>query len=743
VTLGAHALPMEVAPGIAPSRVLTARPRRFRGAAGIRDVTPIRQRRFHVTLTVALALSVGVIASIAGYAMSRDSLRDANNELLRGDAAQGSLVLSSFISEITSPFKELGAAVTTPDPSPAAFDAAAGKLSGSSGAAIALLRVSHGQLSVVASVGRLHRSFAPSRGSAAIISLGAKPNLNFLGAFVASGKRWIQEVYGQGYVPAGYVMYSEQPISTANSVTQLPGVLFSGTVAAAYVGSVSSSTLALQTSTALPSGPELAWSAVSNSGQLDSDAVLTSDPTHLAFPGRIIVVMSPQGDLAGSFVAKDPWILLVVGLLATLVVSALLGTAISRREEALGLVGDLERKNTELDESMSRQAQAEQSLRQAQRMEAVGQLAGGIAHDFNNLLQAIISYSEFISDGLDADSEMQQDVAEVQKAAHRAAELTKQLLVFSRQDVAEPVVVDLNTVVRDSERFLSHTLGEDVALTCHTAREPRCVRADTGELEMVLINLAINARDAMPHGGSLWITVGDVQLNADAAAVAGLAPGHYAKVSVEDNGEGMSPEVSAKAFEPFFTTKETGRGTGLGLAMVYGIAKRWGGGATISTAKGVGTTVTLLFPLSDEDATSEDARAARVLPRGDRDIALLVEDQEGVRRSTARILEAAGFQVLQAENAVEAASKYAATAFDILVTDVIMPEGVSGKELADHFRTERPELPVIFISGYSTETISQRGILPPSTNLVTKPFSPEDLLHAMCDAMGKSVLSPA
>jgi hypothetical protein len=737
---------MEVAPGIAQTGVPTARPGRLGRTLGGRHTataTTNRTRRFQVTLVVVLALLIGVIASVAGYVMSRDSVKDANGALLRGDAAQGALVLSSYISEITAPFKQLGAAVSQPGPSPATFDAAAQQIAGPTGAAIALLHESDGRLSVVASVGRLHRSFGPGSDSASITSLAGKPNLNFLGAFAASGKRWIQEVYGKGYVPAGYVIYSEQPISKANSVTKLPGVLFSGTVAAAYVGSVSPSNLALQTANTLPSGAQLALSPVDTAEQLDSNAILTSHPAKVMYPGRIIVVMSPKGDLAGSFVAKYPWILLVVGLLATLVVSTLLGAAISRREEALVLVDDLERKNAELDESMSRQAQAEQSLRQAQRMEAVGQLAGGIAHDFNNLLQAIISYSEFLSDAIDDDSEMQQDVAEVQKAAHRAADLTKQLLVFSRQDVAQPVVVDLNNVVRDSERFLGHTLGEDVTLTCHTATEPRCVRADTGELEMVLINLAINARDAMPHGGSLWITVGDVTLDGSKAAAAGLSPGRYARVSVEDNGDGMSPEVSAKAFEPFFTTKETGRGTGLGLAMVYGIAKRWGGSAAISTAKGVGTTVTLLFPLSSEDPTSEDIQTARALPRGDRDIALLVEDQEGVRRSTARILEAAGFQVLQAENAVEAASKYIATDFDILVTDVIMPEGVSGKELADHYRAERSELPVIFISGYSTETISERGILPPSTNLVTKPFSPEDLLHAMCDAMGKSILSPA
>ncbi len=224
-------------------------------------------------------------------------------------------------------------------------------------------------------------------------------------------------------------------------------------------------------------------------------------------------------------------------------------------------------------------------------------MAGGIAHDFNNLLQSILSYSEFLSDAIDPESELQQDVAEVQKAARRAAGLTRQLLVFSRQQVTQPVVVDLNDSVRSAEHLLRSTLGDDIELTCRTAAEPCPVFADVGELELMLMNLAINARDAMPHGGTITVTVETVEM--DGTEGSGLRPGPFARIDVKDDGEGMTPEVAAKAFEPFFTTKETGRGTGLGLSMVYGIADRSGGRASIATAAGVGTTITVLFPLSE------------------------------------------------------------------------------------------------------------------------------------------------
>jgi two-component system cell cycle sensor histidine kinase/response regulator CckA len=431
-----------------------------------------------------------------------------------------------------------------------------------------------------------------------------------------------------------------------------------------------------------------------------------------------------------------PWAILVIGLTATAAMTAIFLASVTRREETLVLVSDLEVKNGELDEALDGQAQAEHRLRQAQQMEGIGQLAGGIAHDFNNLLQVIISYSEFISDAVGPDSDVQPDVNEVQKAAHRAADLTRQLLVFSRQEVSSPVLLDVPRVVLDSERFLRRTIGEDVNLTCEVTEEPCFIVADASELEMVLINLATNSRDAMPQGGTLKVSVNAVDLTPSNGEEFDLPPGPYARIEVSDSGEGMSPEVAARAFEPFFTTKETGRGTGLGLSMVYGIAKRNDGAASISTVPGTGTTVTLLIPLSSSSAESESDDSTAPIRHPARGAVLLVEDQEGVRQSTTRILEMAGYDVVSAEDGVAALALYPDAPVDLLVTDVIMPRGVSGKDLADRLRADRPELPVVFMSGYSAQIIAERGLLPPSTALVIKPFSPQVILDAIAVAMG-------
>lgn len=686
--------------------------------------------------SVAVVL-VGIIASFGAFWASSASVRDNNGQLLRGDAATASLVFSGELGAITGPFQAIGKVVTPFGVSPAAFAAASASAVKAKGA-VALLRVTGTTLTVVDSLGNVHRDLGNPEDNASLIAMSMRSETSFPGMVTVSQNRWLEELFaGKTYsLPPGFLLYSELSLGKPPLIYRPPGFLFAGTTAYAYVGSVAPGNLILQTSNRAPSDGQQAVSKVdASSATFAPNATLTSDPDSFKSAGNLIVAMSANSNLTGSFAANFPWILLVGGVAATVILAWLLGVATLRREKALGYVVELEVKNTELDEALSRQAQAEHRLRQAQRMEAVGQLAGGIAHDFNNLLQAIISYSEFLSEGVEPGSEMQRDVAEVQKAANRAAELTRQLLVYSRQDVTQPEVIDLNNVVRDAERLLRHTIGEDVKLSCQFSTTPCCVLADTGELELMLMNLAINARDAMPRGGNLGITVDAISLDGSQAESAGLVPGSYARLSVSDNGEGMTPEVAAKAFEPFFTTKETGRGTGMGLAMVYGITVRWGGSTSISTVPGLGTTISLLLPLSDERPKSPEPDKPKVRPRGDRDVALLVEDQEGVRRSTARILEAAGYEVLQAENGVEAMAAHPVEEFDILVTDLVMPGGITGKQLADEFHTRRPNLPVVFISGYSAEVISEREILPPTTHLVRKPFTPEDLLQAVSFAV--------
>ncbi|HEX3841306.1 MAG TPA: ATP-binding protein [Acidimicrobiales bacterium] len=681
---------------------------------------------------------VGFAASIAVFVGARDSVMDTNNELLRQDAAQGALVLNQVINTLTPPYQQLGRIVTPAGVSASTFEVAAISLT-PSGSSIALLQVGGGRLSVLASVGDFHRDLSAGSDSSLVSTLAGLSHANFAGAFSAKGMRYLEMVYGTGYVPAGFAIYSEQPIGKANAVTSLSGVAFPGTYAAVFIGSVTPANLALQTTQRLPGtdGRQVALSVITDPGNNATGATLVRHPGSVVSPGHAIVAVSSHSNLAGGFTGEFPWILGVFGLLATLVAAGLLEVASRRRDDALGLVAELKVSNVDLDAALAHQAKAEQSLRQAQRMEAVGQLAGGIAHDFNNLLQVIISYAGFLADSIDPETDIHRDVGEVQKAAERAAELTRQLLMFSRQNVTTPDSIDVNRAVLDAARLLRHTLGEDVNLHCDVAQYPCYVRVGAGEIEQMLMNLAINSGDAMKHGGELSINVDTVAVEASEAEAVGLAPGRYVRIGVEDNGEGMTPEVAAKAFEPFFTTKETGRGTGLGLSMVYGIANRWGGNVSVSTEVGVGTTFTLLFPVSTDAPEPSVVTPPASQPEGGRQTVLLVEDEEGVRRSTTRILQAAAYRVLQAENGAEASRVFDSESVDILVTDLVMPGGISGKALADRLRARTPDLPVVFMSGYSEETIAEKGVVPPSTAIVKKPFLPAELLEAMAQAVAE------
>ena len=471
-------------------------------------------------------------------------------------------------------------------------------------------------------------------------------------------------------------------------------------------------------------------------------------------PHRITLLVIAVGfaTSVGGFLADQfPWLSLLLGLLLTLVFAALLDVAVSRRDVALRLVRELEVKNSQLDEVLSRQAETEQSLRQAQRMEAVGQLAGGIAHDFNNLLQAILSYSEFLADGLAPDSALQQDVAEVQKAAHRAAGLTRQLLVFSRHHVTEPLLIDLNTSVRNAEHLLRSTLGEDIQLECLTADDPYLVLADPGDIELLLMNLAINARDAMPCGGDISVRVDAVELDAVDAA-SHLPTGFFARIGVTDNGDGMTPEVAAKAFEPFFTTKETGRGAGLGLAMVYGIATRAGGSASISTVGGRGNhdhrALPALRPRLPAGRSTDGARRAREHPGGamsstvtfprtgpDARI-LIVDDEEPIRRSLVRLLDRVGFDCATAADAAEARQLLTAEDFDLMLCDVTMP-GESGFSLLAHAHDQHPELAVIMVTAIdspgTTDPASRHG----AYGCILKPFDTNVILINIVGALNR------
>jgi two-component system cell cycle sensor histidine kinase/response regulator CckA len=362
---------------------------------------------------------------------------------------------------------------------------------------------------------------------------------------------------------------------------------------------------------------------------------------------------------------------------------------------------------------------------QAQKMEAVGRLAGGVAHDFNNILTAITGYTDLLLADLPGDDPRREDVDEIHRAAQRAAALTQQLLAFSRRQVMQPKVLGLNALVTDIEKLLRRLLGEDVSLA--TVLDPGTgnIRADPNQMQQVIMNLAVNARDAMPRGGRLTLETRSVQLDdAYATEHRGVTPGRYALLAVSDNGSGMTEETQSHLFEPFFTTKEMGKGTGLGLATVYGIVKQSGGHIWVYSEVGVGTTIKVHLPRVDEPTEP----LWRPLPAPDHSVRgsetiLLVEDEPAVRGVARQLLERQGYAVLEAADgpAALALCHEAKASVDLLLTDVVMP-GISGRDLADRLALQYPKLRVLFMSGYTNDAIVRHGMLEPGLDYVQKPF---------------------
>jgi PAS domain S-box-containing protein len=379
----------------------------------------------------------------------------------------------------------------------------------------------------------------------------------------------------------------------------------------------------------------------------------------------------------------------------------------------------------------------EQRLLQAQRMEALGQLAGGVAHDFNNILVAIMGYSELLLEELMPENPHHADVTEIGNAARRAATLTRQLLAFSRQQVLQPRVLSLNEVVMELQSMLRRLLREDVDMRIMLAPSVGLVAADPGQLEQVLLNLVVNARDAMPSGGTITIETSATVLHQgttpDVGGVA-LAPGRYTVLEVRDNGTGMTPEVRARIFEPFYTTKAQGKGTGLGLATVHGIVEQSGGYVTCESQPGRGTTFRIFLP-EIEGAAYRAAGPAVALPARGSETVLVVEDDAVVRGATRRILETRGYEVLEARNGVEALMQCADNdAIDLVVTDMIMPE-MNGYELTLLLRARRPGLPVVLMSGYAGDTVTGDEMLHAAAAFVEKPFTPESLAAKVRDVL--------
>jgi PAS domain S-box-containing protein len=382
----------------------------------------------------------------------------------------------------------------------------------------------------------------------------------------------------------------------------------------------------------------------------------------------------------------------------------------------------------------------EQQVIQAQKMEAVGRLAGGVAHDFNNILTAIGGYTDLLLADLPLDDPRREDVDEIHRAADRAAALTQQLLAFSRRQVLQPKVIDLNALVSNVEKLLRRLLGEDVLLATALAGDVGRVRADPGQLEQVIVNLAVNARDAMPTGGRLTIETSNVDLDAAYAAEhRSVVPGPYVVIAVSDTGTGMSADVQSHMFEPFFTTKEVGKGTGLGLATAYGIVKQSGGSIWVYSELGHGTTIKVYLPRVDEPAEplGSSAPVDATSLRGTETI-LLVEDEPSVRAVARQILARQGYVILEAPDGQTALAMVdgGGPSVDLVLTDVVMP-GMSGRGLADQLATRCPGLRVLFMSGYTDDAIVRHGMLEPGLAYLQKPFRPDALVRKVREVLNR------
>ena len=388
---------------------------------------------------------------------------------------------------------------------------------------------------------------------------------------------------------------------------------------------------------------------------------------------------------------------------------------------------------------VTEQHRLEEQLRQAQKLEAIGQLAGGVAHDFNNLLTAILGFTELLASSLPPEDPGLDDLGEIKKAGERAAALTRQLLAFGRKQIVQPTVLDINAVIEGLEPMLRRLLMETVTLRIERDEPPGLVLMDATQIEQILINLAVNASDAMGRrGGTLTIRTAMASMPSGPGGDGVLPPGEYVLLVVTDTGSGMSEEVIAHIFEPFFTTKGPGKGTGLGLATVYGIVKQSGGDIRVHSEPGRGSTFEIVLPrvpVTDADAAGVTSRKGEV-PSGSETI-LIVEDDGAVRRLTRMTLERRGYRALEASNPKEAervAQDYEGR-IHLVLSDVIMPES-EGPPLVDRLAARQPGLRVLYMSGYADETIVQHGLLVEGTSFVQKPFSPETLLRKVREMLG-------
>jgi len=673
-------------------------------------------------LVVAVAMALGL------FSLTRELNQRDSRRLLALQASNARTTMTSLMSQFESPLASVGSVAAASDASPAALDELTTAIpSLNEFSTLTVLRSSAFGVTPVVEV-----RGGPSSPLGDLSNVGeqemtgmlAKPGANLVGFFGHGRERHLALSVGPPTIPAGYVVYAEIPLPTGT----LLSTGLQGLQDALYLGRTQNAPVLFASTKTLP----LSGQRVTQLIDLNDLGATTTKPG----AGALLFVVTSDNSGLTTLTNLLPWILGAVVILAGILVVIVVESSARRRKFAFALVSDLEHKNTELDRAMIEQAEAEQTrirleneLRQSQRLEAIGQLAGGVAHDFNNLLMVISSHADFIAEELPQDHLAQEDLAEVRAAAQRAAELTRQLLVFSRRDLVQPSVIDVNVAIADVVSLLRRTLGEDVQLnTVFSSDMPR-VLCDPGELQQVLMNLVVNARQAIGTDGTITIETCEQTLDDDAASVhADLKAGRYVRIAVTDTGCGMTPETLSRVFEPYFTTKDPGSGTGLGLSTVYGIVSRYGGHVSAYSEVDVGTTFKVYLPSTDEGlqpAPEEILSDIRTEALG---TVLVVEDEAGVRNACRRILERAGFGVIEASDGAQALAQLDGLRIDLLLTDVVMPGGMSGRDLARQLEELRPGVPVLFMSGYNADAIATRGVLEPGISVVEKPFSSADLL---------------